>query len=183
MNRLIVSVILLILSAVAATACADVTQPALEVNGETVGRGEMAELIVDLRPPATGDDPARVGGQGNSDGCFTRDLAVSQSIIDMLVRDEIGRLGGSITEADLETARGIAELEIVERQRFTEDARGFIEDVIGAQTALGRLVETEDVGVTIQRLIEDADVAIDSRFGDWVDGVGFVGVESSCTAF
>ena len=179
MNRLIIS---LVLVALLGTACADVTGSAIEVNGESLDRADVLDLIEDLRSPASGDDPVRIGTPGDFEGCFARDLAVNESILNILVKDEIARLGGSVTAEDQVTGEGVAEVEIAERGRFTEDARDFIEDVVSAQSALGRLVETEDVGITIQRLIEDADVAIDSRFGDWVDGLGFVGIESSCTA-
>ena len=90
MKRLIVS---LCLVAIVATACADVTQPAIEVNGESFGRGEVLELIQDLRGPLAPEDPAVLD-------CSRRDAAVQILIENTILSDEIARLGGSITEED-----------------------------------------------------------------------------------
>lgn len=167
MKRLIVS---LCLVAIVGTACADVTQPALEVNGESIGRGEMLELIEDLRPPFAPEEPAVLG-------CTERDTAVGVSIENMLIRDEIARLGGSINAEDQARATAEADQLILGATAlFSEDGRPFVEETLELRAALTRLVSAEDGGSVMQRLAADADVSIDSRFGDWVDGVGFVGV-------
>ena len=87
MKRLIVS---LCLVAIVGTACADVTQPAIEVNGESFGRGEVLELIQDLRPALAEEDPAVLD-------CTIRDTAVEVTIENVLIRDEISRLGSAGT--------------------------------------------------------------------------------------
>ncbi len=167
MKRLIVS---LCLVAIVVTACADVTQPALEVNGESIGRGEMLELIQGLRPPFAPEDPAVLD-------CTRRDTAVGVSIENMLIRDEIARLGGSINADDQAQAAAEADQLILGAAAlFSEDGRSFVEETLGLRAALSRLVTAEDGGNVMQRLAADADVSIDSRFGDWVPGVGFVGV-------
>lgn len=165
MKRLIVS---LCLVAVVGTACADVTQPAIEVNGESFGRGEVLELIQDLRPALVEEDPAVLD-------CTIRDTAVEVTIENVLIRDEISRLGGSITGDDQAQAVVQADqLLLGAGALFSEDGRPFVEETLELRVALARLVPSEEGATLLQRLIADADVTIDSRFGDWVPGLGFV---------
>ncbi|MEM7285489.1 MAG: hypothetical protein AAF480_03985 [Actinomycetota bacterium] len=165
MKRLIVS---LCLVAIVGTACADVTQPAVEVNGDSIGRGEMLDLIQDLRPPLVPENPPVLD-------CTIRDTAVQVSIENALIREEIARLGGAVNDDDRTQASAQADqLLLGAAALFSEDGRPFIEETFGLRNALARLVTAEEGNSVLQRLFADADVTIDSRFGDWVDGSGFV---------
>ena len=98
----------MLLVAVVGTACADVTTSAIEVNGESIGRGELTDLIVDLRSPAVDEDPVAVD-------CVARDTAVEVTVLTALVRQELERRGAKRGMISLCVGGGMGISTIIER--------------------------------------------------------------------
>ena len=153
----------MLLVAVVGTACADVTTSAIEVNGESIGRGELTDLIVDLRSPAVDEDPVAVD-------CVARDTGVEVTVLTALVRQELERRGAQVTEDDRQQGSLAADQQIDTAGNYTEDAREPIIEFVSMQAALDRVATNEGLNEVLLRAIAEADVSIDSRFGSWVDG-------------
>ncbi len=167
MKRLIVSMLLL---AVVGTACADVTTSAIEVNGETFGRGEVVGLLSDIqseidaeirRAEAAGDINLAALTEQLGSASGTMDGDVSAQIVSIVVWNEVFRQqlsseGRDVTESDI--AAMAAE----------QQASGF--DTFDELTAEFQARQVMLDPQTIERVVLEADVEIDPRFGVWLDG-------------
>ena len=111
MKRL-ASVLVLVLAAAFITGCGSSTSPAT-VNGVAIDRGEFLDQLSQLSKLNGGDDKSVTAEQ--SSGLLT------QTIIALLISDEVKRLGLTVTDGDVATIRESIEADLAQRKDSGEN--------------------------------------------------------------
>ena len=141
--------------------CADATQPALDVNGVEISRSELHETmnLIDTVP-----------GESGVLTSSARDAAIEVLIQRELFRLDLDLQGVSISEADREAAAEQTEANLASGQ-VDEEARDFLQEFLELRIAFSNFYGA-DVQPRFTELVRTADIEIDPRFGEWVNGEG-----------
>jgi foldase protein PrsA len=99
--------LILVLAAAFVTGCGSSTSPAT-VNGVDVDRGESLDQLSQLSKLNGGDDKSVTADQSSN--------LLTQSIIALLIADEVKRLGVTVSDADVESVRAAIESDLAERK-------------------------------------------------------------------
>lgn len=102
----------LVLAAAFVTGCGSSTSPAT-VNGEAVDRGEFLDQLSQLSKLNGGDDKSVTADQSSN--------LLTQSIIALLISDEVKRLGVTVNDADVATIRDAIESDLAQRKESGEN--------------------------------------------------------------
>ena len=111
MKRLACALVL-VLAAAFVTGCGSSTSPAT-VNGVAVDRGEFLDQLSQLSKLNGGDDKSVTAEQSSN--------LLTQSIIALLISDEVKRLDVTVNDADVETIRASIESDLAQRKESGEN--------------------------------------------------------------
>jgi foldase protein PrsA len=145
------SALVLVLAAAFVTGCGSSTSPAT-VNGVAVDREEFFDQLSQLSKLNGGDDKSVTADQSSN--------LLTQSIIALLIADEVKRLGVTVSGADVDAVRAAIESDLAERKEQGQNTDAISQSFIdyaaraGAQqeALIARIIDTTQPWYT------DADV-------------------------
>ena len=139
-----------------ATACADVTGSALEVNGEGFDRSELVDLLGDVREELESDDVQLQFDLGNG----TVPTAISATVLSVFVQNEV--MGQALRERSIDVTA--EEIQAAAATAQPSGSPAF--DELQAEWS-ARLAAVQEAQIDIAELFIASDVELDPRFGVW----------------